>query len=220
MRKQPQPPGERGKTGLVAAEPRPERAGRWEPGGGRRAVYRTHAAGCQDERVSTSDADQAVSAAGRAAREGAGTLRRMTAAGLDEALRAMAARLSERAAAVLAANAEDVSAARAEGLAAAFVDRLALDDTRLQAMSEQLSTLAGVPASPQSEHIRDLPGGLELRERRRPVGVVGANFEARPNVVVDIASQLIKSRNAGVLRTGSSAIRSASVLLDEVVGPA
>jgi glutamate-5-semialdehyde dehydrogenase len=170
--------------------------------------------------VSTSDADQAVSAAGRAAREGAGTLRRMTAAGLDEALRAMAARLSERAAAVLAANAEDVSAARAEGLAAAFVDRLALDDTRLQAMSEQLTTLAGVPASPQSEHIRDLPGGLELRERRRPVGVVGANFEARPNVVVDIASQLIKSRNAGVLRTGSSAIRSASVLLDEVVGPA
>ena len=62
--------------------------------------------------------------------------------------------------------------------------------------------------------------GLELQEWRRPVGVIGANFEARPNVVVDIASQLIKSRNAGVLRTGSSAIGSAGVLIDEVVGPA
>jgi glutamate-5-semialdehyde dehydrogenase len=52
------------------------------------------------------------------------------------------------------------------------------------------------------------------------VGVIGANFEARPNVVVDVASQLIKSRNAGVLRTGSSAIRSAAALVDAVVGPA
>ena len=51
------------------------------------------------------------------------------------------------------------------------------------------------------------------------MGVIGANFEARPNVVVDVASQLIKSRNAGVLRTGSSAIRSAAALIDEVVWP-
>jgi glutamate-5-semialdehyde dehydrogenase len=68
--------------------------------------------------------------------------------------------------------------------------------------------------------VRDLPDGLELYEWRRPVGVIGANFEARPNVVIDIASQLIKSRNAGVLRTGSSAIKSAAVLVDDVVGPA
>jgi glutamate-5-semialdehyde dehydrogenase len=59
-----------------------------------------------------------------------------------------------------------------------------------------------------------------LQEWRRPVGVIGANFEARPNVVVDVASQLIKSRNAGVLRTGSSAITSAAVLVDDVIGPA
>ena len=57
-------------------------------------------------------------------------------------------------------------------------------------------------------------------ERRRPVGVIGANFEARPNVVVDIASQFVKSRNAGVLRTGSAAIRSAIALADEVIAPA
>ena len=77
-----------------------------------------------------------------------------------------------------------------------------------------------MPAEPARAYLRDLPDGLELHERRRPVGVIGANFEARPNVVVDIASQLIKSRNAGVLRTGSSAIGSAAVLVDEVVGPA
>jgi hypothetical protein len=77
-----------------------------------------------------------------------------------------------------------------------------------------------VPAEPARSFVRDLPDHLELHEWRRPVGVVGANFEARPNVVVDIASQLIKSRNAGVLRTGSSAIRSAAVLIDEVVAPA
>ena len=59
-----------------------------------------------------------------------------------------------------------------------------------------------------------------LTERRRPVGVIGANFEARPNVVVDIASQFVKSRNAGVLRTGSAAIRSAITLADEVIAPA
>jgi glutamate-5-semialdehyde dehydrogenase len=87
-------------------------------------------------------------------------------------------------------------------------------------MAQQLRTLADIPAAPARTFIRELPDGLELYEWRRPVGVIGANFEARPNVVVDIASQLIKSRNAGVLRTGSSAIRSAAVLIEDVVGPA
>jgi glutamate-5-semialdehyde dehydrogenase len=61
---------------------------------------------------------------------------------------------------------------------------------------------------------------LRLIERRRPVGVVGATFEARPNVVVDVASQLVKSRNAGVLRTGSAALRSALALREQVIAPA
>jgi len=165
-------------------------------------------------------ADAAVAAAGQAASAAAGELRQMSAGGLDQALCAIAATLTNRAQAVLTANAEDVRAARADGLAEAFVDRLALSDDRLRVMSEQLLTLAQIPAGVDSTYVRDLPEGLELRERQRPVGVVGANFEARPNVVVDIASQLIKSRNAGVLRTGSSAIRSAAVLVDEVVWPA
>jgi glutamate-5-semialdehyde dehydrogenase len=165
-------------------------------------------------------ADAAVAAAGQAALAAAGQLRQMPADGLDEALRAIAARLRERAAEVLAVNADDVRAARAEGTAAAFVDRLRLDEARVGAMAGQLLALADVAAVPAAARVRDLQDGLELQEWRRPVGVIGANFEARPNVVVDIASQLIKSRNAGVLRTGSSAIRSAGVLVDEVVGPA
>ncbi len=144
----------------------------------------------------------------------------MPAEGLDASLRAIATHLLQRADAVLAANADDVRAAKAAGLADAFVDRLTLDAGRVAAMADQLQALADVPAEPARSYIRDLPDGLELHEWRRPVGVIGANFEARPNVVVDIASQLIKSRNAGVLRTGSSAIGSAAVLIDQVVGPA
>jgi glutamate-5-semialdehyde dehydrogenase len=87
-------------------------------------------------------------------------------------------------------------------------------------MAGQLEVLASVPHEPASRKVRDLPGGLVLTERRRPVGVIGANFEARPNVVVDIASQLVKSRNAGVLRTGGAALRSAIALADEVIAPA
>jgi glutamate-5-semialdehyde dehydrogenase len=168
----------------------------------------------------TTAADAAVVAAGQAARAGAGALRDATPDCLDAALLAIAARLGERAADVITANGEDVRAAKANGLPDAFVDRLTLDAVRVEAMSDQLQALAQVAAGPARTRVRDLPDGLELQEWRRPVGVIGANFEARPNVVVDIASQLIKSRNAGVLRTGSSAIRSAAVLIDEVVGPA
>jgi glutamate-5-semialdehyde dehydrogenase len=166
------------------------------------------------------EADQAVVVAGAAARHAAGDLRHVPVDGLNEALRAIAAQLTVRASTVLAANAEDVRDARAQGFADGFVDRLTLDETRIAAMSDQLRALAQVPTEPDSTRIRDLSDTLELREHRRPVGVIGANFEARPNVVADIASQLIKSRNAGVLRTGSSAMRSAAVLIDEVVGPA
>jgi glutamate-5-semialdehyde dehydrogenase len=165
-------------------------------------------------------ADAAVAQAGQSARGAAAALRDADAERLDDALLAIAARLGERAADVIAANSEDVRAAKADGLPDAFVDRLTLDAGRVEAMTNQLQALAGVAAEPARSWVRDLPDGFELQEWRRPVGVVGANFEARPNVVVDIASQLIKSRNAGVLRTGSRAIRSAAVLVDEVLGPA
>ena len=121
---------------------------------------------------------------------------------------------------MLEANAEDVRAAEADGVPGALLDRLRLDAARLEAIAGQLRALAEIPAEPSRRTIRELPGGLRLEECRRPVGVIGANFEARPNVVVDIASQFVKSRNAGVLRTGSAAIRSAVALADAVIGPA
>ena len=163
-------------------------------------------------------ADEAVAGAARAAR---GTVVGLAAApdeALDHALRAMAAALGDPAtvAGVLAANESDL---RSAGLGEGLLDRLRLSAERLSGIAAQLRALADVPFDPPRRVIRELPGGLVLAERRRPVGVVGANFEARPNVVVDIASQLVKSRNAGVLRTGSAAIGSAIALADTVIAP-
>jgi glutamate-5-semialdehyde dehydrogenase len=166
------------------------------------------------------DVHKAVEEAARAARGTIADLASIPDHQLDHALRAMADHLGLHAAEVLEANAEDMAAARADGLRDALLDRLRLDDVRLSAIAGQLRALAEVPAEPSRRTIRDLPGGLLLEERRRPVGVIGANFEARPNVVVDIASQFVKSRNAGVLRTGSAAIRSAIALADQVIAPA
>ncbi|HEX4253878.1 MAG TPA: aldehyde dehydrogenase family protein [Streptosporangiaceae bacterium] len=164
----------------------------------------------------------AVQRAARAAQRGAGSLAQAPEAAISRALRAMAERLGRGPAgdAIRAANDEDMRAAEDSGLTGALKDRLRLDDTRLKGLADQLLELAEVPAEPDTRVIRELPGGLVAQERRRPVGVIGANFEARPNVVADIASQLIKSRNAGVLRTGSAALRSAIALADHVVAPA
>jgi glutamate-5-semialdehyde dehydrogenase len=165
-------------------------------------------------------ATEAVRAAARAARAAAPGLASAPDGAIDAALGAMSQALEAAAPAVLAANHEDMRAAAARSLPDGVRDRLRLDEQRLKAMAAQLEILAGVESEPASRKVRDLPGGLVLTERRRPVGVIGANFEARPNVVVDIASQLIKSRNAGVLRTGSAALRSAIALADEVIAPA
>ncbi len=165
-------------------------------------------------------ADAVVAEAARAAKAAAGSLAVAAPAVVDAALRAMAERLGQAGEPILAANRDDLAAAEKAGLGVGLIDRLRLDEARLAAMADQLTTLADVPVEPTRRYVRDLPGGLVLEEWRRPVGVIGANFEARPNVVVDVASQLIKSRNAGVLRTGSAALTSAVALLDHVVGPA
>ncbi|HTU72036.1 MAG TPA: aldehyde dehydrogenase family protein [Trebonia sp.] len=172
------------------------------------------------EAADTTEASDAVRAAARAARAAAGGLASAPDSVIDEALRAMATAIPAATAAILAANASDMRAAATGGLPAAMQDRLKLDEARLAAMASQLEILAGVPHEPATRKIRDLDGGLVARERRRPVGVVGANYEARPNVTIDVASQLIKSRNAGVLRTGSAALRSSIALADEVIAPA
>ncbi|MEV0460490.1 aldehyde dehydrogenase family protein [Catellatospora methionotrophica] len=165
-------------------------------------------------------AEQAVETAARAAHRAAPQLAGSSAEMIDRALRAMATRLAETAEPLLAANADDVAAAQARGDGPGVIDRLRLDSGRLAAMADQLNQLAAIDAPAHREVVRTLDGGLVVELRHRPVGVIGANFEARPNVVVDIASQLIKSRNAGVLRTGTAALASAVALHDHVIAPA
>jgi glutamate-5-semialdehyde dehydrogenase len=161
-----------------------------------------------------------VIACGEAARAGSRGLAAAADDAINEALRAMAALLAQRAPAVLRANAADVAAGEQAGLGRGLVDRLRLDEARMTDMAGQIGRLAGAPFPPAQVPVRDLPGGLRLAERRVPVGVIGANYEARPNVTVDVASQLLKSRNAGVLRTGGAALGSATTLFDEVISPA
>ncbi|HEX2299355.1 MAG TPA: aldehyde dehydrogenase family protein [Pseudonocardiaceae bacterium] len=170
--------------------------------------------------VPSQPAAKVVAGCAQQAQRAAPTLARAAEKDIDAALQAMAQRLTASAETVLAANAEDVAAAEQSGMTAALVDRLRLGDARLAEMAAQLELLAGVPFPPRDQVIEDRPDGLRLIERRCPVGVVGATFEARPNVTVDVASQLVKSRNAGVLRTGSAALRSALALRAEVIAPA
>jgi glutamate-5-semialdehyde dehydrogenase len=181
----------------------------------RDAVSAHDAQATEDETAAT----QIVTGLAQVARDAAGSLFTAPDDALDESLRTMARRLREAAAPVLTANEEDLRAASAAGMSGALLDRLRLGTQRLDAMSAQLFAFAEAPSEPSRLRLRDLPGNLVLEQWHRPVGVVGANFEARPNVVVDIASQLIKSRNAGVLRTGSAALRSAISLMEHVIRP-
>jgi len=152
----------------------------------------------------------------RAAGEAASQLRDdAVAAALGEA----AAVLRERRAEVLAANRSDVEAASGQ-LDEGTIDRLRLDDARLGALAEQVAATAGLEPLERELGTRTLSNGLVISERRIPIGTVGANFEARPNVALDVAGQLLKSLNAAVLRTGSAALRTVTVLVDEVLRPA
>jgi glutamate-5-semialdehyde dehydrogenase len=152
----------------------------------------------------------------RAACEAAPHLRDdAVAAALSEA----AALLRERRAEVLAANRADSRAAEGR-LDEGTLDRLRLDDARVGALADQVEATAALAPLEREVGTRTLPSGLVVSERRIPIGTVGANFEARPNVALDVAGQLLKSLNAAVLRTGGAALRTVTVLVDEVLRPA
>src|SRR5262245_31755474 len=136
-----------------------------------------------------------------------------------QVLREAAAILRERRTEVLAANGADVEAATGR-LDEGTIDRLRLDDGRLDALELQLLATAGLEPLEREISTRTLANGLVVSERRIPIGVVGANFEARPNVALDVAGQLLKSLNATVLRTGAAALRTVTVLVDDVLRPA
>ncbi len=134
------------------------------------------------------------------------------------ALSIAADRVTARRDSILAANEADV--AGADGLDEGALDRLRLDGPRLQAIESQLRDLAALPPLEREIDSWRLSNGLDVSERRIPIGVVGANFEARPNVAVDVAGQLLKSLNGAVLRTGGAALGTVTVLVDEVLRPA
>jgi glutamate-5-semialdehyde dehydrogenase len=137
--------------------------------------------------------------------------------GVARALERAAELVDERAETIAEANAADVEAATLDEGA---LDRLRLDDARIAALREQLVQLAALPPLERDEDAWTLENGLRVSVRRIPIGAVGANFEARPNVAVDVAGQLLKSLNGAVLRTGGAALRTVTVLVDEVLRPA
>jgi glutamate-5-semialdehyde dehydrogenase len=137
---------------------------------------------------------------------------------VTSALERAAELVAERRAAIACANAADVAAA--SGLDEGALDRLRLDDARIDALADQLAQLAALPPLDRDESAWELENGLRVSVRRIPIGAVGANFEARPNVAVDIAGQLLKSLNAAVLRTGGAALRTVTALVDDVLRPA
>jgi glutamate-5-semialdehyde dehydrogenase len=136
-----------------------------------------------------------------------------------EALRGAAALVRGRRAEILAANAVDVEAATGR-LDEGMLDRLRLDDARVEGIAAQVEAVAAIEPLEREIASWTLPNGLQVSERRIPIGTVGANFEARPNVALDVAGQLLKSLNTAVLRTGGAALRTVTVLVDDVLRPA
>ncbi|GAB3997198.1 glutamate-5-semialdehyde dehydrogenase [Nocardioides marmoraquaticus] len=133
----------------------------------------------------------------------------------DAALHAMADALLTDAEEVLSANDDDVTTARDAGTGEHLVDRLRLDQARLEAMAAGLRDVAGLP-DPVGEVVRGstLANGLQLRQVRVPFGVVGMVYEARPNVTADAAGICLKSGNAVLLRGSSSAARSNAAIAE------
>ncbi|HEX7659702.1 MAG TPA: glutamate-5-semialdehyde dehydrogenase [Pseudonocardiaceae bacterium] len=172
----------------------------------------------QQPEQSSSSADdelrEQVLTAARRARVAATSLALATRHDKDAALHAMAAALRARVDEVLAANEEDLAAGRESGMATALLDRLALSEQRVEAIADGLETVAGLP-DPVGEVLRGgiLANGLEVRQVRVPLGVIGMVYEGRPNVTVDASGLALKSGNAALLRGSSSAERSNRALV-------
>ncbi|GLW14030.1 glutamate-5-semialdehyde dehydrogenase [Streptomyces kronopolitis] len=151
----------------------------------------------------------------RRAREAAAVLAPLPRTARDAALLAIADALVERTEAIVAANAEDVAAAREAGTAESVVDRLTLTPERIAAIAADVRQVVALP-DPVGEVVRGstLPNGLDLRQVRVPLGVIGIIYEARPNVTVDAAALCLKSGNAVLLRGSASAYASNSALVD------
>jgi len=150
-----------------------------------------------------------------AAKEASYRLARATTAEKDAALERIAGLLRDRTDEIIAANALDLSAGRESGLSNGLLDRLALDELRVGALADAVLEVI-VLTDPIGETVsgRSLPNGVRIDQVRVPLGVVGAIYEARPNVTIDIAVLALKSGNAVVLRGGSAAEQTNRVLVE------
>jgi glutamate-5-semialdehyde dehydrogenase len=152
-----------------------------------------------------------MEAMGEAARDAADILRAAPAEQRSEAIHAMARHIRRRAPQILAANAEDVADAKA------MVDRLMLNDCRVDAMAAAIEDIANLP-DPVGK-VMDTwtrPNRLEISRIRTPIGVIGMIYESRPNVTADAAAICLRSGNAVILRSGSEALRSALAINEAI----
>ncbi|HEY5020048.1 MAG TPA: glutamate-5-semialdehyde dehydrogenase [Steroidobacteraceae bacterium] len=150
---------------------------------------------------------------GRAAASAAEVLALVPSAAKDRALSAAAEAVRAQAAAILAANAEDLREAQAAGLGAAMLDRLRLDERRVEAMARGLDDIVAL-TDPIGVEIAawTRPNGLRISRVRVPLGVIGIIYESRPNVTADAGALCLKSGNAAILRGGSESRRSSAAI--------
>jgi glutamate-5-semialdehyde dehydrogenase len=148
-------------------------------------------------------------AMGRAARDGARALRLASAEQRTAAISAMAAAIRDGAGSILAANARDLTAAKAAGVSGPMLDRLLLDDGRVEDLARAIETVAAIPDPVGAEIARwTRPNGLDIARVRTPIGVIAMIYESRPNVTADAAALCVRAGNAVILRGGSECITS------------
>ena len=154
-----------------------------------------------------------LTAKGLAARAAARHLARLSTGVKDRALLNIAAALKTRETEILEANRRDLQSGKEAGLSDAMLERLQLNSERLEGMAADVRTVTSLP-DPVGEtfDMRTLPNGLQVGRRRVPLGVIGAIYESRPNITVDISVLCFKSGNAVILRGGSEAIHSNTAL--------
>jgi glutamate-5-semialdehyde dehydrogenase len=171
------------------------------------------------ETTTVLDVREVVHSSARRARVAARELASLTTVDKDRALHAAADAVLAHTHQILAANAHDLDAARESGTPEAMLDRLALNPQRIDGIAAGLRQVAGLP-DPVGEVLRGrtLPNGLQLRQQRVPLGVVGIVYEGRPNVTVDAFGLTLKSGNAVLLRGSSSAAHSNAELVTVLRG--
>ncbi len=151
---------------------------------------------------------------GQAARTAARMLALAPAEQKNQALMAMAAKIRRSTADILSENRRDLENARARELKGSFLDRLTLDEARLEAMARGLEEIAALP-DPVGQVMAawTRPNGLAISRVRVPIGVIGIIYESRPNVTADAGGLCLKSGNAAILRGGSDSFHSSAAIV-------